>query len=280
MADIKSILRNVLPSHLLNYLPRSFDVIGSRKKAIAIIKIPEELREYSSEIAEAISFVHKNVDSVLEKKSKRKGDFRIRNLEVIYGNQDTEVVHKELGCLFKLNPQLVYFSTRESTERERIIKTVYEGEDILVMFSGVGPYPIIIAKKVPDTNITAVELNPYAHDYCIENIHLNKVDGQVLPILGDVTNVCPNFEKQFDRTIMPLPRGAYCYLNLAIPTLKPGGVLHFYHWSPMDKLFQEAEELIEKEVKLLGKSKEIIGYETISQYSPGIYKIRIDTRIF
>lgn len=276
---IRGELEGIVPESLIDYVPSSFDILGSRKKAVAIIEIPDELYNYREKIGEAITRVHKNVESVIERASKRQGKYRVRELEVIYGDPDTEVIHKESGCLFKLDPQLVYFSPRESTERERITEKTRPGEDVLVMFSGVGPFPIFITKKVEGTSATAIELNPDAHNYCIENIHLNKVAEYVNPILGDVRDICPSLGKRYDRTLMPLPKGAHEFLDVAIPTLKNEGVLHFYHWAPEEDLWTEGEGLVHRAADKLGREAKVLNRKKLSQYSPRVYKIRLDVRI-
>mgnify|MGYP003876788623 CR=1 FL=1 len=272
-------LKGVIPPESLSLVPRSYDIIGSRGKAVAIIEIPEELRPYEAEIAEAIMELHRSVKSVLAKESGRAGDYRLRRLRLIAGDPDTEVIHKEAGCLFKLDPMKVYFSPREATERGRIASKVAEGERILVMFSGVGPYPIRIAKLRGDVDITAVELNPDAHNYCVENIHLNRVEDKVHPILGDVRDVCPRLEGGFDRIVMPLPLGAYRFLDLAIPLLGEGGILHFYHWAREPSLFEEAERLVSEAADRFDREAEIIDRIKVSQYSPRVWKVRVDARI-
>ena len=170
---IKAYLLDRVPDDLINHVPSSFDILGSKGDSVAIIEIPEELGEYHDVIAEAVQHVHRSVKSVLLKKSERHGDFRLRDLELLSGDPNTEVIHKESGCRFKIDPRLTYFSTRESTERERIIEQITGPEDVLVMFSGIGPFPICIAKKRPDVMAVAIELNPDAHRYCLENIRLN-----------------------------------------------------------------------------------------------------------
>jgi tRNA (guanine37-N1)-methyltransferase len=277
--NLRTRLLPVIPPDFHNYIPSSFDIIGSKEKSVAIIEIPEEIVQFENEIATAIIELHKNVKSVLSKKTGRYGDFRIRDFSLIYGDEDTEVIHKESGCRFKLDPRKVYFSQRESTERERIVSQVTEFENILVMFSGVGPFPICIAKKRPNTKITAIEKNKDAHQYCVENIKLNKVEDQVSPILGDVLEVCPNFET-FNRILMPLPKGAFQFLEYAIPLLVSGGVLHFYHWSNKDNLYDEAEKIVSSTAYKFSRSIEVLNRVRVSKYSPGTSKIRIDVKIF
>ncbi|MBD3205495.1 methyltransferase [Candidatus Bathyarchaeota archaeon] len=277
---IKEYLQDKVPNHILEDIPSSFDILGSREKSVALIEIPEEVEGYDHLIAEAIMEVHKNVESVLSKESGRQGEYRLRELEVIAGNPNTEVIHKESGCRFKLDPMDTYFSTRESTERERITNKVISGEDILVMFSGVGPFAVCIAKNHPTVKITCIEINPKAHNYCLENIKLNKIQDQVTPILGDVREICPQMDKKFDRVLMPLPKGASEFLDIAVPMVKNSGILHFYHWAHEDDLWSEAEKLVREEANKHDKKVEFIDHQEVSLYSPRVYKIRVDGLLY
>ena len=277
---IKSFLLDDVPADLIDKVPTSFDILGSKGGSVAIIEIPEELEEYRITIAEAVQKVHRNVKSVLTKKSERHGEFRLRDLEVVSGDQNAEVMHKESGCRFKIDPRLTYFSTRESTERERIIQQISEPEDVLVLFSGIGPFPICIAKKRPDVTATAIELNPDAHRYCLENIRLNKVEDRVTAILGDVREICPTLNKQYDRVLTPLPKGAYLFLDVIIPVVKPGGILHFYHWAPDEDRYTEAFDLVQKAALEFNRESEFLGGAKVAKYSPRYSKVRIDVKIY
>lgn len=276
---IKEKLRPIIPEDVLGFVPTSFDILGSKGEAVAIIEIPPEVSLFQEEIADAIMEVHRNVKSVLHKESERHGEFRNRDYQLIKGDPDTSVIHRESGCRFKLDPTKTYFSSRESTERERISSKVNLGEEILVMFSGVGPYPICIAREHSDVKVTAIELNPEAHHYCLENIKLNKVEDRVTAILGDVREVCPNLEERFDRVVMPLPKGAYQFLDITIPLVNKGGVIHFYHWAAEDQLFEEAEKLVSLAATDFGRKSEVIDRVKVSKYSPRMCKVRIDAKI-
>ncbi len=273
---VREQLRGVVPDSLLDLVPRSFDVIGSKQKAVAIIEVPEELRDYEEAIAHAVMRVQKNVVSVLSKESGRAGEFRTREMRLIAGDPDTEVLHRESGCAFRLDPKTVYFSPRESQERGRIAAATADGEEVLVMFSGVGPLPIRIAKHRPDVRVTAVELNPYAHNYCVENIHFNRVGDRVDAMLGDVREVAESLNQRYDRILMPLPKGAYMFLDVAVPLLRDGGVLHFYHWAPAEDMYGEAEELVKAAFREAGRKAVVTDRVRVSQYSPRYWKVRID----
>ena len=209
-------------------LPSSYDIIGSREKAVAIVEIPEEFKKNEKEIAQEILDRHKNIKSILKKLSERKGTFRTRKLKLLLGDKNTEVIHKEYGCRFKLEPRKVYFSGREGTERLRIANQIKPKETIMLMFAGVGVYGIIITKKQPRVKIISIEINPLAFKYMKENIRLNKVGDKIIPILGDVRKKCEDWYDKCNRVIMPLPHEAWKFLDLAFKCLKSRGHIHMY----------------------------------------------------
>ena len=276
---LKANLIGKLSDELIELVPSSFDILGSKGDAVAIIEIPEELESYETIIAEALMHVHKNVKSVLAKSSERYGELRLRDYRLIYGDPDTEVIHKESGCRFKLDPRVTYFSARESSERERICEQITDPEDVLVMFSGIGPFPICIAKHNPGTICTAIELNEDAHRYCLENIKLNKLQDRVTAIQGDVRDICPTLGKQFDRVLTPLPKGAHLFLDITVPMVKLGGILHFYHWAPDDDPYTDAVKLVEEAASDYNRTCQFLGGVRVAKYSPGVSKIRVDVRI-
>ena len=277
--DLKSNLQGKLDDELIMLVPSSFDIIGSKGDAVAIIEIPELLLEYETVLAETLMQVHKNVRSVLAKSSERHGELRLRDYRLIMGDPDTEVIHKESGCRFKLDPRVTYFSTRESSERERICKQITSPEEVLVMFSGVGPFPICIAKHNQGTRCVAIELNEDAHRYCLENIRLNKLEDRVTAIQGDVREVCPSLDTRFDRVLTPLPKGAHLFLDVTVPMVKSGGVLHFYHWAPDNDPYSDAFKLVEDAASEYGRKCEFMGGVRVAKYSPRVSKVRIDVSI-
>ncbi|MGB9630561.1 MAG: class I SAM-dependent methyltransferase [Candidatus Methanodesulfokora sp.] len=255
----------------------SFDIIGSREKAVAIIKMNYE--GDPEKIAEEIMERHKNVKAVLLEESPREGDTRLRKLRLIRGSEDTEVVHVEYGIRIKLDPRLVYFSPREGEERQRIARKVRPGEKVLVMFAGVGPYALAVAKRQPEAHVIGVEINEIAYRYFLENIRINKMEGRVEAMLGDVRDVCPKFFGMFDRVIMPLPLYAYHFLDIAIKSLKSsGGELHFYYWGGEDA-FEKAEMLVKEEAERLGFSSTVLERRRVSSYSPRTWKVRVDFKL-
>lgn len=254
-------------------IPSSYDVIGSKEKAVAIVEIPEDLQKKEKEIANEILTRHKNVKSVLKKTSERKGIHRMTEYKLLAGDQDTEVIHKEHYCKFKLDPRSVYFSTREGTERLRISNQVKSKETIMLMFAGIGAYGIIIAKKQPKVEkIISVEINPSAYEYMKENIRINKLGHKIVPVFGDVKEKCKDWYGKCDRVIMPLPHDAWKFLDIAFKCLKSNGHIHMY--------MIDHEDNIQKKVKSILNKKGIkYKIKKVLPYAPRTYKYCIDIKL-
>src|SRR3989338_295572 len=127
---LKDLLKKKLAKRELKALPSSFDIIGSREKAVATVEINDKIKKRRKMIANAIMRQHKNVKSALLKESERKGVYRTREYKVIAGSADSEVIHKENNCRFAVDIQKAYFSQREGTERMLIAKIVKENETV------------------------------------------------------------------------------------------------------------------------------------------------------
>ncbi|AAL63513.1 conserved hypothetical protein [Pyrobaculum aerophilum str. IM2] len=267
---LKRRVSGVIPEELVEKVPSSFEIIGSRGGAVAIVEIPPELEEYKLAIAKAIMEMNKHVRAVLRKVGGRSGEYRLYNYEVLVEGP-TEVIHKEHGYYIKVDPTKVFFSSRDQTDRLDVAKRVAEGERVLYLFAGVGPYAIAIAKFAKPKFIFAVELNPWGFKYMVENFKLNKVKNAVA-IHGDVKIVAPLLKRKFDRVLLTLPLGAYQYLPAALECLERGGVVHFYHLGREEDPFKEAEDVAMRacpDCKILAK-------RIVRDYAPGVYKVRLD----
>ncbi len=272
---LKELLKGKLTKKELGLLKTSFDITGD----VAVIEIPEGLRAKENEIARAIVKTHPHVKTVLRKSGDRFGKYRLRKFKMILGRK-TETEVKEHGCVFRLDVRKAYFSPRESTERQRIADEVKRGETVLVMFSGVGPYAIAIAKKQPYAEkVYAVEINPDAHKYAVENARINKVSGKVVPLCGDVKRVCARFYKRCDRVIMPLPKEGYKFLPVAIKCLKRGGIVHFYYIGLKNNLFENALNIVKMECEKLGRRLRIKRQRKVLPYGPSAFKICIEFEV-
>lgn len=257
--NLKMALESRLTEKELRMLRTSFDAIGS----IAVLDIPEGLEKKEKIIAEVVLALNKNVKTVCKKSGARSGPYRLRKYKRILGD-GFKTMHKESGCQFKVDIRKAYFSPRESTERLRIACQIKPKEKILVLFSGIGPFGIVMAKKQPNSRVDMVEINPSACKYAEENIRVNKVGGRVTNYCGDIRKIHKSLGK-YDRIIMPLPETAYKFLDIAIQHCKKGGIIYLY------SIIGKNGNQIEKEI---GKQKQfkIINRRKVLPYAPGVWK--------
>lgn len=269
MADA---LKGILSKNEMQMLVNSFDIIGD----IAIVEIPQALEKKEREIAKALVKVHKIVRVVAKKQGIMEGEYRTRKLKIIFGENRTETLYIENGVRMMLDIAKVYFSPRLSFERRRIAFQVKEGEKILALFAGVGPFPLAIAQK-KKCKIIAIELNPIAVKYLKKNTELNKLS-DIHAICGDVRKIVPcDYPNYADRILMPLPKGAEEFLDIAYKGAKNNAIVHFYTFVNAKNPFGEAEEKI---FSKLGREKvEIIARRIVRPFSPAFVQAVIDFKV-
>lgn len=279
MRPLAKLLKDELTTEELELVPKSYDVMGSEEKAIAVIEIPEGLKDKKELVAGALMKLNKNVKSILNKTSGREGTFRLEELELVGGDNDTEVVHKEHGYLLKLDPKKVFFSPREATERQRIASQVKPREDVLVIFSGIAPYAICMAKRQPGVNkVYCIEINSDAHRYAQENVRINKLAHKIVLINGDVKKVYGQLKVKFDRVVMPIAVGGEAYLDYAFKLVEDNGMIHFYSTGRESDLFTEAEKNVINVAMNNRKKIRIENKVKVLPFGVRSYKICLDVR--
>jgi len=278
--DLKTFLCGTLTSEELQFLYKSYDIVGD----IAVIRVPNPLKQHTKAIAMAVMQINKSVKTVLHQVTPVSGDLRLRKLEWITGERKTETLHKEYGCLFKIDLAKCYFSPKLSFERMRTAKLVQAREVVINMFAGVGCYSIIIAKHSKAEKIYSLDINPVAVRYMEENAKLNKVEDRVVLLEGDAKIlVNEKFQNTVDRVLMPLPEKAYEYLDCAVFALKPtGGCIHYYDFEHAAKNENPVEKV---KVKLSGKLQRLNVDSTFSfsriirTTGPRWYQVVVDVKV-
>jgi len=278
--NLKTVLEGKLAPEEIALVYKSYDVIGD----IAVIRVPEQLSPMSSTIAEALMAQHKHVKAVWRQSSPIAGDFRLRELELVSGERRTDTVHKEHGCLFKVDIKECYFSPRLGYERLRIARMVKDNEVVINMFAGVGCYSITIAKHSKAARIYSVDINPVAVKYMLENVLLNKVVNRVIPIEGDARTVVENkLKNTADRVLMPLPERAHEYLDSALSALKPQcGWVHYYAFEHAEKGENPVEKVKAKVVENMQRQTanfELSLGRIVRQTGPNWYQVAIDISV-
>lgn len=272
--NLKEELRPYLSQEELDLLVRSYDVVGD----LAIIIIPDELVGKQQLIGETVLRINKNVKVVLKRAGEYQGQYRLIPLEIIAGEDRKETMCKENGVRLLLNPETAYYSVRSGSERSRIASLIEEGENVLVMFSGVAPFPLVLSKHSKAGQIVGIEKNPDACMYAEKNRKLNKKLKNVELFCGDVNEVLPALKTTFDRILMPLPKSADQFLELAIQHLAPSGHLHYYTILEKDD-FNRAVEDVEGACKAVGRVLQRHEVVIAGHCGPGKYRICLDCEV-
>ncbi|MCS7130675.1 MAG: class I SAM-dependent methyltransferase family protein [Archaeoglobaceae archaeon] len=263
---IPELLEDQIPKELHKYLPISYKIVGD----LAILKLSSEIEEYKKEIGNAILISNPRLKAVWRDLGKE-GMVRKPKLELLAG-KGSETVHVENGCLFKLDLTKVMFSLGNQHERQRIAREC-EGEIVVDMFAGIGYFSIPIAKRAE--KVYAIEINPEAYRYLLENIKLNQLNN-VIPILGDSMFLTP--EGVADRIVMG---HIFCqdFLETAIKAIKKEGVIHYHESTPI-KVLERPINRLQKASKQSGRNCKILNFRKVKNYSPGVVHVVVDALIY
>jgi tRNA (guanine37-N1)-methyltransferase len=275
---LKEVLGSVLSPEETAQVYSAFDQIGS----IVIIKIPDALAVKRLLVAQAILDNIKTAKSVFAQVSAVQGDFRVRDLEFLAGENTTITEYKEHGCRFKVDVARTYFSPRLSTERQRIAEMVQDNETIVNMFAGVGTYSIVIARTNKTCKVYSIDSNTAAADLCVTNAKLNKVSDRVESICADASHVIrERLAGSANRVIMPLPERAREFVDDAVLALKPaGGVVHYFaHVRADSKKASHDAALVDANEAFTKHDHKVIGARVVREVGPRLYQIVTDISV-
>lgn len=254
-------------------LSRGYDLLGN----IAIIEFKGS-KKNAKRIADILMKWNSNIHTVVEKVGAVSGKYRVRKVAYVAGKKNFVAEYKENGCTFRFDIRKVYFSNRLSFERSRILGLVKKGENIMVMFAGVGPFAIEIAKTIKETKVVAIELNSAGYKYMLENVKLNKTDN-VEPVKGDVKKLSSKYRNFADRIIMPLPKSSLDFLDDAHRVAKKQAIVHLYAFSAASDPFSDIYEKVRKRAKEKGYKVKLLDKRLVRPYSANESEIVIDYQI-
>jgi tRNA (guanine37-N1)-methyltransferase len=238
---LKEKLQGIVPEECLNRLSDRFHVIGD----IAVLSLAPELEPYRKEIAEAVLSSGRSIHTVLNKTSKLQGDRRVAGLELLAGCDSTITTHKEFGFSYRLDVAAVFWSSHLGYERMRVAAAVFAGEEVLLPFSGVGPFAIPLAAR--GAHVLAVEKSRDACLYLAENARANRVEDRIAIVNGDAFSIAEMLHTHFHRAVIPAPYGADLILEKVLPLVKPAGSLHLYTFKKRHQI-----QLLKKSYEDLG----------------------------
>ena len=249
--------RDALSPELRALAPRAFDMLGH----VGILRLSDEAESHAAAIAQALLESHANLRTVAVD-SGVQGQWRVRSLVVVAGEESLVVQHRENGLRFEVDLQQVFFSPRLAAERARVAALVRPGERLLDAFAGVGPFAISAARA--GAQAVAVDGNPAAEKWARRNCELNSISSGSFEFhTGLAEKLVPGLGS-FDRVIVNHPTGSLDFAAVGLAALAPGGVLHLYLLAD-----RKAPELPPGVAEVMGDFASICGSRMVHPYSPG-----------
>jgi tRNA (guanine37-N1)-methyltransferase len=251
-----------------------YDIFGN----IAILK--GEKKTKKQKLAEAKLLLTKpGVKTVLEKATNVKGRLRTIKTKHLMGEKNLIAEVKENSCNFKLNVETCYFSPRLSNERQRIAEKIGMNDKVLVMFAGVGVYPIVIYRYRRPIKIVGVEIGKECCKYFKENLKLNKVPkDRIYVIQGDVKKKVNEKLGKFDVVIMARPNLKETFLKYGLIASKKGTRL-FYYGFTKDSEKEEMIDKLKKEASELKRKIKIIETVPAGEIAPYKHRFRVEIKV-
>jgi len=251
-----------------------YDLLGN----IAILKGEGKTRK--EKILQARELLIKpGIKTVLEKATNVKGRLRTIKTKHLLGKKTLIALLKENGCTFKFNVESCYFSPRLSNERQLIASKIKRKDKVLVMFAGVGVYPIVIYHYSKPGKIVGVEIGKECCKYFKENLIINKIPINKIEIIqGDVKKKVNKQLGKFDVVIMARPNLEESFLKWGLIASKRGTRL-FYYGFCKDDLVNEMINSLEKEAKKLKRKIKIINILQAGEIAPFKHRYRVEFKV-
>ncbi|CAO1634387.1 unnamed protein product [Parajaminaea phylloscopi] len=115
------------------------------------------------------------IRTVVNKLDSIDNEFRFFAMELLAGEAEYTVTSSESGCLFTFDFRKVYFNSRLHTEHARIVALMGQGDVVVDVMAGVGPFALPAAKS-RGCRVYANDLNPSSYESLKANAVKNRVD--------------------------------------------------------------------------------------------------------
>ena len=260
------------------------DIVGN----VAVVKFSRDATlQDKKKFAKDLIKNNKSIKTILEKTGKFKGRLRKMQTKHITGEKTKEVLYRENGCVFRFNIDKTYFSPRLSNERKEIAGLIKKNEEVLVMFAGVAPYSIVIAKLSKASKIYSNEINREANKYAKLNVELNKLKDKVILLNGDIKRIVRKggvsvrgnlVPLRFDVIVMPRPQLKETFLKQAFMLSKKGTRIFYYDFCKDDEVDLIVDK-IKSEAKKCKVKIKILKTKTAGEIAPYKIRVRVDFRV-
>ncbi len=265
---------------------RGFETVGD----IAIISLPiqlnaRQLKQIKSKAREILK--HKHINTVLLKCQKVGGKIRTASYMWLAGQRKTQTVHKENGCIMHVDLAKVYFSARLSSERlfiaQDIVKHIkskkskYRKASIAVLFCGIAPYALVLARQLKLNKINAtiecVDINAYAIKLAKINVKLNGFNN-INVVRGDVKNITRLFRKKFDFVLALRPQTDYDFIKEVLSITKKHGIVYYRDFVNAVELGKLKQQIVEK-AKTCGFNVKVLSIRKAGQIKPRFWRVLV-----
>ena len=270
-AYLKAHLSDKIPNHV--QLPNGYYLVGH----VALLDISEQLLPYADILGKIILEYETRIKSVAIKIGPTTGIIRTPNYKLIAGESITITTHIENGVKFRIDPLCLTFSRGNTKERIEMPLKVGQDEVVVDMFSCVGQFALHIAKKSLASKVIAIEINPVAYKFLLENIILNNLKEKVNPILGDCRKIHPILKA--NRIILGYLHDTIDYLPYALEMLiASGGMVHMH----MIVTKEEMSTISDKIENICRNFKFIPNIITrkVKKYAPSIDHLVFDIKLY
>lgn len=255
-------------------MAKSFDFFGN----LAVLNFSRNVgAKEKKKIAEELMLKNKSLKTILEKSGRVKGRLRKPELKHLAGEKTKEVLYKENNCVFRFNIDKTYFSPRLSNERKEIALKIKPNQNVLVMFAGVAPFSIVIAKNSKAKKVYSNEINRIANKYAEQNIELNNLQNKVELIPGDIKRLVrqEKIKQKFDVVVMPRPQLKDSFLNEAFELSKKGTIIYYYDFCRADEIDKILEKINLEFEKFKGSKQALVSSAEASSNESKKIKIKI-----
>lgn len=166
--SIQHILEILLPREV-HPAPTGFEQIGH----VIHLNLKSHHEPYKKLIGSVIlDRLSPKVKTVVNKIGEVSGPYRVYDMDLLAGSPNTTVQLNEDGVSLEFDLKKVYWCTRLSGERKRLLEEIQPGDVVADAFCGAGAFVVQAAMKLGCT-VYANDLNPDAVRYCRENAKRN-----------------------------------------------------------------------------------------------------------
>lgn len=256
----------------LAYAPSSWAVVGG----VILVRLDEDAPR-PEEIGEALLKYQGGTHTVLER-GDIGGDYRSPDVSVLAGEGTTRTVHTEAGTEYAIDLAELMFSPGNQAERIRMGAQTATGESVLDMFAGIGYFTLPMARA--GATVVAVEWNPTAIEFLLENVERNGVSDRVRIYRGDCSEIVPALAEgeRFDRIVMG-HYDAWEHLDPAIGALAPGGTVHLHEATPEPLVPDRPIGRLEAAVAAAGRSIDRLDHHTVKSHSEGVSHVVVTATV-